>query len=125
MFQPLSHNNYLVVSSFHCKSTPVPYTQCSSLYPIIIIWLSLPSLSLPAPECLLTGYVSRRNPCVTICPKPSVDIDRLQPRSFTPFILEVTLPTRGVDGTNVIIIHHGSEVSVLLRCLEAHQVHTS
>lgn len=55
------------------------------------------SLLLPAPEGQPTGLICWWYLCVSISPEPAIDIDGLEVRGVAALVLEVTLPTRGVD----------------------------
>ena len=54
----------------------------------------------------------------TICPKPSIDINRLKMVSVASFVLEVAFSARGVDRADVIPVHHLGKVPILLRVLK-------
>ena len=72
-------------------------TQLASLQSGVVIRLGFPLFSTPAPEGETTGDVGGRDPLVPVSPEPAVDVDGLEVLGVTAFVLEITLPTGGVD----------------------------
>ena len=71
--------------------------QGPGLLALVVVWLSLAGLPGPAPEGQPAGHVGGRDLLVAIGPEPAVDVDRLQPGRVTALVLEIALPSRGVD----------------------------
>ena len=81
---------------------PKPLTKFARLEASVVVRLRFPLLAAPAPEGEAAGDVGGRDPLVAVSPEPAVDIDWLEVLSVTALVLEITLPARGVDGTDVV-----------------------
>ena len=84
----------------------------------------------PAPESQFAWLVGWWDEGVSVCPEPAINIQGLQMRSVTALVSEVTLSARSVSRGDIIwksykgqtiltIMHHGGEMSVLVRGLKA------
>jgi len=99
----------------------------SLLDSLIVIRLRFSFLSSLAPERLARSRsVSWSNPVVVSSgPEPSVDIDGREVGGVTTLVLEITFPTRGIDGGHVISLHDFGKHLELSRIIERHQIHTA
>ena len=92
-----------LLQSLYSQSTLVLHIlQLSSFEACKVVWLPLSRISFCTPESSSTGDVCWRNLFVTVGPKPAVDVYRLECSSITAFVQEVALPTRSVEGCNII-----------------------
>ena len=86
----------LSLTSQGCQNSK-PLTKFARLEASVVVRLRFPLLAAPAPEGEAAGDVGGRDPLVAVSPEPAVDIDRLEVLGVTAFVLEITLPTGGVD----------------------------
>jgi len=116
----------ILLETLHCHPTRVLHIlQLPFLLTRVVVRLALLSFSFSAPEGVFGGNVSRWNWLISVCPKPSIHIYGLELLGVTSLALEITLPSRSVDGADVFFMQNCGEMTKFFGRFEADQVHAS